>query len=370
MVGVAQAEGALIRGAGHADVVGQGHTRLEEVGHVVRVGLPRAGHTEVLIASVVVPAVPVAHGLTAQGRAPAAVQRVVRHVGTVRQGVCPRLARSTAVAVLVVGKDVDVVERHTAVHADADAPLAGSLVALAGLRRDDDGTIGGAGTVEGCCCRALQHGDALDVVRVEVLDGVSVVVSTHGTLLVATGVVGVVHRDTVHHEEGLVVTGDGACTTQEHFGGGTDGRSGRHLNTGNLTGQGAHHVFGLGIGKGVIAQLLNCIAQGLLLTAHTQRGHHDLVQGHTTLEGHIHGASGDFLADRVVSDEAVHQHIARGRVDLVHAIHVGDDSGVGAFDDHRHTGQGFARLGIRHLTGHTLGEGRGGHQTPGCRQQE
>ena len=369
VVGIAQAEGALVRGAHDAHVVGEGHTRLEELVDVVRGGLPGAHLAETSVSLVVIPAVPVADGRAVQSGTPASIEGVVRDEVAVN-GVGPSLARSTTIAVLVGRENVDVVEGHTAVHADAEAALAAGLVAFAGLGRDDDGAVRGAGTIKGRGSRTFQDGHRLDVIRVEVLDGVSVVVSTHGALLVSAGVVRVVHRHTVHHEERLVVAGNGAGTTKEHLGGRSDCRARRHLDTSNLTGEGAHDILGLGIREGVIAQLLHGVAQRFLLTAYTEGGHDDFVQCHAALHRNVYGSTGHFLPDCIVSDEAVDQDVASRSADIVHAIHVRDDSGVGAFDDHRHSGQGFARLGIRHLTGHALGEGRGGHQAPSCRKQE
>ena len=369
VVRVAQAEGALVRGAHDAHVVGEGHTRLEELVDVVRGGLPRAHLAETSVSLVVIPAIPVADRRAVQSGTPASVQGVVRDELAVN-GVGPSLARSATIAVLVGRENVDVVEGHTAVHTDAEAALAAGLVALAGLGCDDNGAVGGARAIESRGCRTLQDGHRLDVIRVEVLDGVSVVVSTHGALLVSAGVIRVVHRHTVHHEERLVVAGDGTGAPEKDLGGGTNRRTRRDLDTGNLTSERADHILGLGVGEGIIAQLLNRVSKRFLLTADTEGGHNDLVQGHAALERNVHRSTGHLLAGRIVSDEAVHQDIARGGLDVVHAVHVGDHTGIGAFDDDRHSGQAFASFCVRHLTGHALGEGRRGHQTPSCRQQE
>ena len=177
MVRVRQAERTTVRGARYSEVVRVGDACLEELVDVARCRRPRLCNSIQLISFVVVPAVPVADQRSVELRAPRSVVTVVRNrVAT--DGVDELRTGAAAVAVLVVRQDIHVVEHHPRIHGDADPATAGRLEAFARLRRDDDGSVRGPRTVQCRCSGTFQHGHRLDVVRVQVLDGVAVIVST------------------------------------------------------------------------------------------------------------------------------------------------------------------------------------------------
>ena len=113
--------------------------------------------------------------------------------------------------------------------------LGTSLLALLGGHKDH--TIGGIGSVEGCCRRTGEHADALDIVGIHGRNGISRLAGT-GKDTLGLVALQVVHGDTVNHVEHVVVTVERLGTTHHHAGRTSHARcTGRKLHTGHLTAQ-------------------------------------------------------------------------------------------------------------------------------------
>ena len=119
----------------------------------------------------------------------------------------PRIADVTEEAlpprVLVLWQLERAVERHVRARGDVEAAGASAI-----LRRDDDGAVRRARTVERRRVRPLEDGDRGDVVWIQVLGRVAHVEAAVAPLLRATREVGVVDRDAVDHEQWLIVAAD------------------------------------------------------------------------------------------------------------------------------------------------------------------
>ena len=79
------------------------------------------------------------------------------------------------------------------------------------LGGDKDHTVRCAATVEGCRCRTFEHRHRLDVIGVDRRNTVTEVITAFRS---CRAEIGVIHRHSVHHVEGLVVTGHLGRTTQ------------------------------------------------------------------------------------------------------------------------------------------------------------
>ena len=169
-----------------------------------------------------------------------------------------------------------------------DAETAGALTTLGG---DDDGAVQTAGAVQGRSGRTLQDGHGLEVVRVQVLQGVTVV------QVIGIPVSGRVHDivvedDAVHDEDRLVVLTEGGGAADEDLVaaehttvGGVD------LDTGDLTLQGGDRVDQVRV-ELVALDLGHCVAQGLLVAADTESGDHGAFQHLRVLsEDHVDGTA-------------------------------------------------------------------------------
>src|SRR5690606_32640454 len=75
------------------------------------------------------------------------------------------------------------------------------------FRRDEDCAVCRTRSVQRRGIRTLQHRDGLDVVRIDILDGVAVVDRVVAARAAAYG--GIAHRNTVDHEQRLVVASQG-----------------------------------------------------------------------------------------------------------------------------------------------------------------
>ena len=194
----------------------------------------------------------------------------------------------------------------------------GATLTLAG--GDDDDAVSGTGTVEGRSGSALQDGQALDV-------------------LVGKGV-HAAHNDTIHHIERLVVTVDGAVTTDNHIHGSTRvGRRRRNLQTGNLTREGGGHVGRMLTGEFLVLHGRRRIAEGLFRTCDAHRRHDDFVQHHRIfLHRDVHLASGDRGLDGLHAEEVEGQGLSGSCRDGEHTVGTRDNAQRRAIHDHGDTG--------------------------------
>ena len=143
-------------------------------------------------------------------------------------------ARGTlSVSILQVRRGNHLVRREAGLDADAED----RILALGVLRGDDDGAVGRLRTVEGRSGGTLQHGDAFDVVRVDIGKAVTIVDGVDASF---TGIGlggGVVHRHAVHDEQGRVVLQVRRGLTADRDAHGAVGAAGTvDVQTGHLTG--------------------------------------------------------------------------------------------------------------------------------------
>ena len=233
---------------------------------------------------------------------------VVETVGSLR--------RTLSVDVLEVGRGVDLVDDEIR----GEGHRHRSVLPFAGLRRDDDGAVGGLRTVEGGRRGAFQHRDVLDVLGVDVARTVAVVDRIGARL--ASGGRGVEHRHAVDHEQcPVVVEVDRRLAAQRHahrtaaacvgFGHGEP----RHL------ARKARHPVGRRgrRRKNVALDLRGGITQRFLLALHTQRRHDHVVDGlRRADQGHVDrrlAADVDIL--RLEAQEAERQLVVGARLDAV-----------------------------------------------------
>src|SRR5439155_23072406 len=158
--------------------------RVPEVPHVVWMGGPRPGAEELMtwLGGVVIARTegrPRDHdapaGPAVELRAPTLVGAVVFPAEIAVHEV-ELAVEALTVLVLVVGQPQRRRECRTERSCDADATARRVLTAL---RRVQDGAVRCARAVQRRCVRALQHGDRLDVVRVDVGGRITNVVDTH-----------------------------------------------------------------------------------------------------------------------------------------------------------------------------------------------
>ena len=192
--------------------------------------------------------------------------------------------------------------------------------ALAALGRDDDGAVQTAGTVQGRSGSALQDGHGLEVVRVQVLQGVTIV------QVVGVPVGGRIHNvvvqdDTVYDEDRLVVLAEGGGAADEDLVaaehttvGGVD------LDTGDLTLQGGNRVDQVRVEVGAL-EFGHRVTQGFLVTPDTEsRNDRSLKHLGILLEDDVEGAAvpGDDLGG--IADA--------GELDRVSHLDIGKDIGT------------------------------------------
>ena len=303
-------------------------------GHVVALAAagaielrPRIGSTLIRNLGGAVP--PVGHhGGGAHGRTPGAGSLSIE----LTQG-------TLAVDVLHAGEVGD--RRPGELAAVADAKLLVALAALLG--GDEDDTVTGAGTVQSGSGGAFQHGNALDVLGVDVERTALVVLGAPQTGRILTGSTAVVIRDTIHHVQRGVVVGEGGVTTQNHTGG-TTGTGGGIVDgqTGHLAHQGVGEGNATTTGEFFRFHVLNGITQGFLLTGDTEGGNNNLVQEFAVFaEGHFNGLAVKDNLYSLVADAAHHEGGANGHVGKCKGtVNVGDGTVVGSGYNYASTDNG------------------------------
>ena len=183
------------------------------------------------------------------------------------------------------------------------------------LGRDDDDTVGSAGTVDSRGGRVFQNVDALDVVGVQVVDGTF-------------------HRQTVHHEQRVGLGVHGADTTD-----------GELAAVGRKTGHAAFKVLhqarcvtlfdGLGVDRGDGAR-------HLLLLDFLITGHHRTFDEHAAV-GHLHieiAAAVERLGNRVHAEEGHLDGTVARILDRQRIVAVDIGDGVGFLGDVLDSGAG------------------------------
>ncbi len=254
---------------------------------------------------------------------------VLRHVGAADQVV--HVAREEdlhevlRIHLVVFG---DGAVEDTLVHAHVEA----HAVALAALGGDQDHTVGSTVTVQGGGGGVLQHGEALDVVRVQVGDVTA-------------------ERNAVDDIERGVVTGHGTDTADADGSVATRvaGRQGEHAR--GHTFQHIRHAGDRALGDGVGLHGGDGARHGLLL-GHTVGHDHEFfkalrIGGQQDVD---HGAAfhGGFLVE--VADGAEDQSSISRHRNCVVAVCVGSGTGHGALDLDRSERNAFAGRSISHLT--------------------
>src|SRR5690606_18983094 len=112
--------------------------------------------------------------------------------------------RTSAVFILILGKDVNPVHGKSQVVSNADPFLCG----LAFLRCDQNYTVSAPASPQGRGGGALQYRKFSDIAGVDILDRVPVVVTSRATLLIGAVGIGILQRYPVHYEQGIVVARD------------------------------------------------------------------------------------------------------------------------------------------------------------------
>ena len=231
------------------------------------------------------------------------IARAVPHIVGAVQAIAPaaddrtfaRIEIARTVTVLKLGKDE---RRH---HLGVARYGHRSVARLAALGRDDDGTVGGIRTVECRSGRTVQHRHRLDVLGVDIGDGIGR--TLRGELRAA--VAGRrEHRHAVDYVEGVRSLRNRLLTTHDDprcAADATGRRVDRH--TGDLAAERVDEVDVL-VGHDVLGvDLLHVVRQRLFRTFDTERRNHDRIHIHRRLperKGDV-GAAAYGLCDRFVA---------------------------------------------------------------------
>ena len=224
------------------------------------------------------------------------------------------------------------------------------------LGGDEHHTVSCTGTVQGGSGRTLQHGHALDILRVDIHHTVGEGGGGAGNTI-GTGVTavdgGVIVDDTIHHEQRLVVAalGSGVTTTDDDGRTGTGGTGSLgHIDTRDLTGQGVDDVGVLVLHQFVGIHLGNGVTQGLALALDTQGGDNRFLQEFVVfLQDYLHAGGGGHV-NGSIADAGNLQGGTGGGGDGESTIPVGHSTVGGSFDDDTCTRNGYS-LSINNSTG-------------------
>ena len=239
---------------------------------------------------------------------------------------------------------------------EADAQAAGTTTALGG---DDHGAVQTAGTVQGGSGSTFQHGDGGEVVRVQVLELVTIVQVVGIPVGGGVGDV-VVQDDAVYHEDGLVVLAQGGSTTDEDLVT-TEHTTIRSVDfhTGHLTLQGRYGVDQVGV-QFLALELGHCITQGLGGALDTESRHDGTLQHLGVFaQDHIHGTAvpGDYLGG--VADAGNLEHSALAHVgECEGTVQIGNRTILGSLHKHRSSDDRFTGCVFHSTSDRILGEGR------------
>ena len=193
---------------------------------------------------------------------------------------------------------------------------------------DDDDTVRSAGAVESGSGRAFQDGQALDVLAGE---------GAHAA-----------DHDAVDDIQRLVVTVDGAVTTDDHVHGSARiGGRRRNLHTGHLTGKGGGDVGGMLAGQLFILHGRCGITEGLFGPCNAHGRHDDFIQRHRVfLHGDVHLVSRDGGLDGLHTEEVEGEGLSRSCADGEDTIGSRDNTQRRAIDNNGDAGHRFTfRIG-------------------------
>ena len=289
-------------------------------------------------------------------------ETVVRGIDILLEAEVPESIRVTGTEGRLVGRHVSHLvglDGRVEVHMDT-----GILLTL--LHGDEHDTVRTFGTVQGGGGGALQDGEVLDILHVDV--GQTVGVDTLVAPVVGVVGIAVTHRHAVHDDERLAGTRDGGDTADVD-GDSTRGaaRSGGHADTGSLAVEGGTQ----GRRHGVVQRLgidgAHGVTDPLLILADTEGGDDGAFQQFGVLvEDDIQVATipGDDLRGIADAGELdLVSHLGVG--ECVGTVHVGNRAVVGSLHKHG-SADNTVTGGILHSS--LDGRLRIGHQS-GCEQR-
>ena len=223
------------------------------------------------------------------------------------------------------------------------------LFDLAPLGGDEDHTVLGADTVDGRGC-VFQHGHALDVVRVELVENghIRVGLECGGIRVVGGGFthLGGASHHTVHDDDRSTEASD-VDGVVEHAG--LTGVLVDHK-AGNLSLKGGDTVDVLGVGDILGMDLGDSACQGLLLLHTVADDHGFFEENGVFLQHHVHLGSG-LEADGLIADGDEVESAAFGDRDLEVTVQISHGAGLRALNHHGHTDERLLLL-VGDFTGH------------------
>ena len=242
---------------------------------------------------------------------------------------------------------IDIVETDGLGELDTDA-----LVRLAALGGDHDRAVQTAGTVQRRSGGALQDGEGLEVVRVQVLQLVAIVVDVAVPVRI-TGVGDrVVQDDAVDDVDRLVVLVEGGSAADLDLRGTEETTVGLvDFHTGDLTLEGSDRGDGVRREEFLGVHGRGRITEGLGFATDTEGGDHGFGQEFAVrLHRHVDdGAAvhGNFLC--LQPDEGEHEDSIGRAADRIITVQVGGDTPEGSLDNDAGIDHRFARV-VGHRT--------------------
>ena len=282
-------------------------------------------------------------------------EAIVRRVDVLLEAQVPESVRIAGAEGRLIGRHVShlvSLDGSVEVHMDA-------AVLLTLLHGDEDDAVRAFGTVQGGRGSALQDGEVLDILHVDV----GQTVGLDALVAPVVGVVGiaVTHRHAVHDDERLAGTRDGGDTADvDGDSAGGAARGGGHADAGGLTVEGGTQGRGDRVVQGFGADGAHGVTDPLLILADTEGGHDGAFQQLGVLiEDHVQrtavpGQDLGGIADAGELDLVSHIGVGQG----VGTVQVTDRAVVGSL--HKYGGPDDAlasRILHRSLDGR-LGEGR------------
>ena len=359
---VGEAHAALVGTRRDGEVVLLGKTGAEQVAPGVgadRVELAGRAVKVVDVAAVVLCAEVSRGGGNTEDLVAVLVIPVVEAFIRVAVGFPRAVAGAGAVGGLVLRHVGDKVALDGSAELDVDA-----AVALALLHRDEDDAVSAFGTVQGGRGSALQDGEVLDILHVDVGQAVGLD-ALHGPVVAVVRFT-VADRNTVHDDERLVGAGDGGQTADlDGDGAGGAAGGGADADTGGLAVEGGTQGRGDRVVQGLSGDGAHGVTDLLLVLADTEGGNDRSFQHFGVLvEDHVDVASvpGDDLggvADAGDFDLVSHLGVGQG----VGTVQVADCAVMGSL--HKYGGPDNAlarRILHRSLDGRLRGGRESGRQ--------
>ena len=177
-----------------------------------------------------------------------------------------------AVFILVMRQVVYLVYRYASIIGNLD--LTGQAASFLGSYEYD--TVTGTHTIDRCR-PTFQDGNAFYVLRIDVVDtGTGIQPASTVTAIVSYG--GVIHRDTIDHDERLIASERGIASDKDTLGCTDSSTRLGNLDSGQFSLQGVSHVELGSLGKASGLYILDSISERFLLTLDTQCGDDDFIQ--------------------------------------------------------------------------------------------